>query len=263
MHQQGKPVIGWGLGAPIRSGPIPVFRRRLWKRYLDQFDAVIAYSQRGLTEYADIGYPKDRIYVAPNAVAPKPAHPLPVRPDELPRRPRILYIGRLQERKCIDNLFHACAAQEKPIDLVIVGDGPIRWRLESLANELDLSVEFTGYQTGDELRQHFITADLFVLPGTGGLAVQEAMAHGLPVIVAQGDGTQGDLVRTGNGWLIPNDDLKELSKTIAAALSDAKRLRRMGAESYRIVSEEINLERMVDVFLEVLREVTSGSRQRS
>ena len=42
---------------------------------------------------------------------------------------------------------------------------------------------------------HFAGADLFVLPGTGGLAVQEAMSYALPVIVAKGDGTQEDLVR--------------------------------------------------------------------
>ena len=78
------------------------------------------------------------------------------------------------------------------------------------------------------------------------------MSHGLPVIVAEGDGTQDDLVRPSNGWQIPPDDLTSLSKTMRLALSDVPRLRKMGMESHRIVSQEINLERMVEVFVEVL-----------
>ena len=57
-----------------------------------------------------------------------------------------------------------------------------------------------------------------MLPGTGGLAVQQAMAHGLPVIVAQGDGTQDDLVRPENGWQIPPDDLAALTRPSARRL---------------------------------------------
>ncbi|GAG92405.1 unnamed protein product, partial [marine sediment metagenome] len=87
-------------------------------------------------------------------------------------------------------------------------------------------------------------------PGAGGLAVQEAMAYGLPVIVAEGDGTQDDLVSSGNGWLITPDDEYALIKSLEEALSDPIRLREMGAESFKIVQEEINVEQMVAVFVE-------------
>jgi glycosyltransferase involved in cell wall biosynthesis len=79
------------------------------------------------------------------------------------------------------------------------------------------------------------------------------MAHGLPVMVAQGDGTQDDLVRPENGWQLPPGDLGALTAALHAALSDLPRLRDMGAESYRIVAEEINLEAMVAAFVEALR----------
>ncbi len=101
-------------------------------------------------------------------------------------------------------------------------------------------------------------ADLFVLPGTGGLAIQQAMAHGLPVIVAHGDGTQDDLVRQENGWQVPPDDMQALSDTIQRALSEPTRLRTMGAASYRIVAEEINVSKMVEVFIHALNELSRG-----
>ena len=118
--------------------------------------------------------------------------------------------------------------------------------------------EFTGAKHGAELRSLWERADLFVLPGTGGLAIQEAMAHALPVIVAKGDGTQDDLVRPENGWQIPADDLGALKETLEIALSDMPRLRAMGAESHRIVREEVNIEKMVDVFLASLDAVSAG-----
>ena len=78
------------------------------------------------------------------------------------------------------------------------------------------------------------------------------MGYGLPVIVAQGDGTQDDLVRKENGWQIPPDNFGALVSTMQDALSDVARLRKMGAESYRIVKEEINIEKMVETFVTAL-----------
>ena len=122
----------------------------------------------------------------------------------------------------------------------------------SLAKQVYPSAEFIGAKLGAELDPYFAQADLFILPGTGGLAVQQAMSHGLPVLVAKGDGTQDDLVRDANGWQIPPEDYAALVEALRLALSDVKRLREMGKESYRIVKEEINLEKMVEVFVKAL-----------
>jgi len=149
-------------------------------------------------------------------------------------------------------LLRACAKLESNPRLVIVGDGPEREALESLAGEVYPMAEFIGARHGQELRSYFMEADLFVLPGTGGLAVQEAMSYGLPIIVARGDGTQDDLVRPENGWLIPPDDPEALLRSMEEALSDAARLRRMGQESHRIVRQEINIEKMVETFVKAL-----------
>jgi glycosyltransferase involved in cell wall biosynthesis len=253
MHKRNRPVIGWGLGAPLSRGLLSGLR----SDFLKQFDALVAYSGKGAEEYARLGFPSNRIFVAPNAVAAKPTDPMPARADRFDPQPVVLFVGRLQTRKRIPSLLKACAElpeQLKP-RLVIVGEGPQRKNLESLATAIYPGAEFPGALHGPELAPYFRAADLFVLPGTGGLAVQEAMTYGLPVIVAQGDGTQDDLVRPQNGWQIQPDDDFALLFALQEALSDARRLRKMGAESYRIVSDEINLEKMVGVFLEALEAV--------
>ena len=251
MHNHDKPVIGWGLGAPPVSG----FRERRRINFLRQFDALIAYSQRGANEYADLGFPLDYLFVAHNSVSPSPTWSMPERPNSFGKKPCILFVGRLQARKNLDLLLGACA-EIQDVRLVIVGDGPERKDLESLANEIYPGAEFVGAKHGAEVKPYFEEADIFVLPGTGGLAVQEAMSYGLPIIVAQGDGTQDDLVREGNGWQIPPDDFDVLVSTMKDALTDVARLRRMGEESYRIVKEEINTGRMVETFVTALHALT-------
>jgi len=252
MHQRKRPVLGWGLGSSSASG----FRKHRRRSFIDQFDAMIAYSQRGAQEYAALGFPREKIFVAPNSVSPAPTS----LPEHKPMRTadglNILFVGRLQARKRIDNLLKACAQLASQPRLVIVGDGPERQSLEALARGIYPSAEFIGARHGAELKPYFTEADLFVLPGTGGLAVQEAMSYGLPVIVAQGDGTQDDLVRKENGWQIAPDNFEALLSTMKGALSDVARLRRMGEESYRIVKEEINIEKMVETFVEALNLLT-------
>ena len=253
MHARGRKVIGWGLGSPPLSGPLAGFRQKSRISFLSKFDALLAYSQRGADEYAALGFPREKIFVAHNSVSPKPTFNL--QPATFKPTPSILFVGRLQARKRVDHLLRACAEMESKPRLMIVGDGPERAALESLAKDVYPSAEFIGAKHGADLKPYFEQADLFVLPGTGGLAVQEAMSYGLPVIVAKGDGTQDDLVRDGNGWQIQPEAYGALVSTMKNALSDMARLRKMGTESFRIVSEEINIQKMVEVFVDALNSV--------
>ncbi len=256
MRKRNRPIIGWGLGAPQHAGILAGLQKKNWIRFLNKFDALIAYSRRGADDYASLGISKEKIFVAPNAVAHKPKGGLlthPIRQDY--EVLNALFVGRLQERKKIDNLLRASASLPKDIqpNLWIVGEGPARRSLEALAHKIYPNARFFGERHGAELKHIWAEADLFVLPGTGGLAVQEAMSYALPVIVARGDGTQDDLVREANGWQIKSNDLGALKSALTNALQDQHRLRRMGAESWRIVAEEVNIEKMVEVFVEVLR----------
>lgn len=270
MHVHHRPVIGWGLGAPpLEQGSfisqwLARLRRRQRLVLIRSLDGLIAYSRRGAEEYHQLGFPRERIFIASNAVTPRPTNLPPERPPEFQGPPVILFVGRLQERKRVDILLRACAALPSQLQprLLVVGDGPARQQFQDLAQQIYPQAEFLGALHGSELEPYFNQADLFVLPGTGGLAVQQAMAHALPVIVAQGDGTQDDLVRPENGWTIPPDDPDALTASLQVALADPALLRKMGASSYRIVSEEINIEAMVAVFVRAMESAMTGYRAR-
>lgn len=261
MHHRGRPVIGWGLGAPRSARNFSRLRDYTRRNFLSNFDALVTYSRQGAEEYCSMGFEPERVFIAPNAVAPRPAWPLPDRPAVFTNPPIVLFVGRLQTRKRVDLLIRACAAVPADLrpELWIVGNGPEKSRLEALAGETLPSTRFFGGLYGEALAPVFTKADLFVLPGTGGLAVQEAMSYGLPVAVAEADGTQVDLVRPENGWFLPPGNLEALVQILIHALSDPNRLRQMGKNSYHIVSDEINLENMVDIFMSA---VTCARRTR-
>lgn len=259
MKSRGKAALGWGLGSPAGTGGWSSLRKDWRQNFIRQFDGLITYSHRGAEEYAKLGFPPEKIFTAPNAAVSRPVQAPPNRPNQfIADRAVILFVGRLQARKRVDELIRACTALPEELQpiLWVVGDGPMRLELEALAKEVYPRARFFGAMHGSELERQFTRADLFVLPGTGGLAVQQAMSFGLPVIVGQADGTQADLVQPENGWSLLAGSSESLANAMQQALSDVSRLRKMGMESYRIVKDEINLETMVQAFVGAVNSVT-------
>ena len=102
------------------------------------------------------------------------------------------YVGRLANEKRISDL--AILDRDSRIQLVIVGEGPARAKLE---RELPHAI-FAGFQSGNELAAHYASFDLFIHPGpneTFCQAVQEALSSGVPCIVPT-TGGPADLVTT-------------------------------------------------------------------
>jgi glycosyltransferase involved in cell wall biosynthesis len=259
MRSRGQPVIGWSLG-PGRASAWLTGRMH---SFYNGFSALIVYSRSGADAFRGLGIAAERIFVAPNAVSSATAQKLLARPAareearaewNLDARPLVLFVGRLQRRKRIDMLLRACAGAGAGCQLLIVGDGGERGALERLAGGIFPDARFAGDLRGDALGRCFLAADLFVMPGTGGLALQEAMLYGKAVAAAEADGSQRDLIRPGeNGWLLPPGDPAALQHVLKEAIADPDRLATMGRASQRIVLETATLERMTGGFLEAIR----------
>ena len=121
------------------------------------------------------------------------------------------FVGRLAQEKRVSDLK---ALQSNPnIQLVIVGDGPNRRKLEQqLPGAL-----FLGFKNGEELAQIYASFDLFIHPGpneTFCQAVQEALASGIPAIVPR-TGGPADLVAHGRtGYVIDIFNAEQLNQII-------------------------------------------------
>lgn len=177
-------------------------------------------------------------------------------------RPIVLFVGRLIPKKRADLLIRAFHAIGQTTDarLVLVGDGPMRAQLAQMTAALGLEsrVHFAGFAQPSEVARWYAAAKVFVMPSseTWGVAVIEALASGVPVVVSDEVGCHPDVVNDPCvGKVVPARNQKELSAGIACLLaenSSHERVTRAWApirESFRFdriarqLSERINATR--------------------
>jgi glycosyltransferase involved in cell wall biosynthesis len=185
--------------------------------------------------------------------------------------PTVLFVGRLDQEKRVDELIRAFAGlpDDLPGRLEIVGDGARREEWSALAAGLGVGhrVRFRGFVSEQELLEAYAGADVFCMPGIAelqSLVTLEAMAAGLPVIAADAMALP-HLVRPGrNGWLYTPGDVPELTTRLAALLGDAATRRRMGAASRELVAAhgaEATLDRFEGIYAQVLGREAVATRR--
>jgi phosphatidylinositol alpha 1,6-mannosyltransferase len=277
-HRSGRPLVATNHLMPenlIGYSPIPrplrrVFHALAWRdlgRIFGKAQAVTAPTPRAvelLVRHAGLvdafpvscGIDADRYRAVPRTAGPVPT---------------VLFVGRLDQEKRVDELIRAFAALPAglPGRLEIVGDGARREEWTALADGLGVAdrVRFRGFVSEQELLEAYAGADLFCMPGVAelqSLVTLEAMAAGLPVVAADAMALP-HLVRPGrNGWLYTPGDVPELTTRLAALLGDAATRRRMGAASREIVAAhaiDTTLDRFEDIYTQVLGREPVGVRR--
>jgi Glycosyltransferase len=145
----------------------------------------------------------------------------------------LISVGRLAPEKNWETLLQAFAKvylEHPGLRLVLIGDGPSKESLQTLASELGIAerVTFTGSIPFEEVPAYLKAADAFSFASiteTQGLVTIEAMAAGLPVVAVDGSGTR-DIVEDGKqGYLVEND-ADALAKGLNQLLSDPGQMKR-------------------------------------
>ncbi|MBN9100309.1 MULTISPECIES: glycosyltransferase [unclassified Pseudonocardia] len=180
--------------------------------------------------------------------------------------PTVLFVGRMDQEKRVDELIRAFAALPAGVDarLELIGDGPEREAWTGLVETLGVGhrVRFRGFVSEEELVEAYARADVFCMPGIAelqSLVTLEAMASGTPVVAADAMALP-HLVRPGrNGWLYTPGDVPELTTRLAALLSDPAVRRRMGAASLDIVAEHA-IGATLDTFEDLYRSLAARNR---
>jgi glycosyltransferase involved in cell wall biosynthesis len=172
----------------------------------------------------------------------------------------------LIERKKVDVLIKAfgqIARSYQDVHLVIVGGGNERQSLEELAKSLNIPrIIFVGSKTTD-VYEYFAMCNVFVLPGLGGLAINDAMVCRKPVICGCADGSEKDLIEDGvTGYIIPDAMFGEdiLAAKILSIIGDEKVNAEMGERAHLRYMERATFEGMVNNFERAIAAIVDCQR---
>ncbi|MBB5079635.1 glycosyltransferase [Nonomuraea endophytica] len=179
----------------------------------------------------------------------------------LPDRNTVLFVGRLDEEKRLDDLVRALpyVLNETDAQLAFVGRGNQREVLEQLAKRIGVAdrVFMLGFVPDEQMPQAFAAADAFAMPSIAELqsiATLEAMASGLPVVVA--DAMALPHLVDDNGFLFPPRDVIALAKNLTTLLTDEALRERMGKASRELAlthDHQNSLARFEQIYDEVAR----------
>lgn len=182
----------------------------------------------------------------------------------------LLFVGildRFHRYKGLDVLLEAVAGLTEPFELTVVGEGELRAEYEAQAARLGIAskVRFLGRVDDDQLRDAYAKAGIYILPSDfarneGGftLTALEAMASGLPVVLADGAGQVArDAAEAGAGIRTPAGDPLALRTAIEVLLGDEALRADMGKQARDFVERQHSWDVITDARRAVYAEVAA------
>ncbi|MEU3016647.1 glycosyltransferase [Nocardiopsis sp. NPDC007018] len=162
----------------------------------------------------------------------------------LPDRETVVFVGRLDEEKRIDDTIRALAltVPERDAQLVLAGTGQRETELRALAAALGVAdrVYFLGFVPDEELPLVYAAADVFAIASVAELqsiATLEAMSTGLPVVAADAMALPHLVEEGRNGFLFPPGDHLLLADRLLTVLGSERRREELGRASREIARE--------------------------
>jgi glycosyltransferase involved in cell wall biosynthesis len=239
----------------LRSGLKAGLRRPLMGSLYAQCDGFFAIGSANREFYRAMGVPDEKIFLVPytvdnerlaNASDLTPERRRAVRAElgVTDERPIILFAAKFQRRKHPDDLIAAARllhAQGLRFQLSMIGSGEMEAALKAMAADLPEGVvRFHGFMNQAQLPQAYAASDVFVLPSTNepwGLAINEAMACGLPIVASTEIGAVRDIVHDGiNGRTFVARDVDGLAEALTDVVADPAQQAAMSAASRDIIS---------------------------
>ena len=261
--RNGKGVVFWtsGWNKPTMTGLAMRLRGAYLRGAMRLGDHFVCYSTAAAAWLGRMGVPSSRVTVGQNTIDVEGIAAKRLINRERARRlrtnlaiedaPVVVYVGALTRDKHVERLVALHEALRRrgiPLHTVVVGDGPARQDIAAAAKMMQ-GFHIMGRVT-DEVDVLFAVGDVFVLPGLGGLAINQAMANGIPVLCTQADGTERDLVIEGvTGYYRPEFVLEEWTELLYELLSDSDRRRQMGEAARAHVLGCASLQAMCVAFL--------------
>jgi colanic acid/amylovoran biosynthesis glycosyltransferase len=215
------------------------------------FLAVSQFVRRKLLEQ---GFPAEKVVVHYTGVNTKIFYPASTETG-----PLILFVGRMIELKGVDFLIRAVAAvqhQLPDLELVLIGDGPLRAKFEQCASQSLRRYRFLGAQSSEEVRRWMNRASIFCAPSVRvpsgseegfGMVYAEAQAVGKPVVAFDSGGISEVVAHGCTGFLARERDWEALAKYIFVLLENPSLRQRFGVAGRERVLRHFDLEQRTKI----------------
>ena len=276
MRQHRPDIVQTYMGRATRLTHLPAGQRPVHIARLGGYYAISGYrhahawigNTQGICDYLiHGGLPSNRVFHISNFIT----QPEPSSLEQIAKRRYeltlpseallIVAVGRLHPVKGFDDLLTAFARipavlDNRPVYLIVVGDGPLRRQLNVYAEQLDIAgrVRWTGWQRDPGSFQEL--ADLVVCPSRHeplGNVILEAWARQRPVLATRTLGPTEIAIHQENAWLIPVSDPAALATAMELLLRDESLRCELAAQGYQTLLARHGEEAIVNAYLELYR----------
>lgn len=258
----------WRSGAGGRG--MRDYPDRLRALLADPMVHVVAVSEDVARAARESGVDPQRLRTLPIGVDTDFWRPGPVpMPD---RARRVLFVGRLVEKKGLTHLLQALALPAlagQGVELVVIGEGPLAQPLQAQARAKGVDARFLGACDSRRVRQELHAARVLCLPSVTdasgdaegfGLVLLEAQACGVPVVTSARGGRDQGLLDGVSGHAVPEADPAALADALAPLLADAARAQRMGEAGRQFVQTRLDIDHCTRALEDWYTEIVEAHR---
>lgn len=223
-----KKYIVWDLGkgyANFKTNLLRNIYMKIYKYILKNSHYIFGYNSESYRYFSSLGIDNKKIIILNNTIDTRKIIEInkkstPSVPKELIHLSKegytfYIFVGSLLRSKNIESLADLSKMLGKEYYLIIVGDGDSIYKEELKRLFNNTNSIFVGYKTLDQLKPYYELSMFSILPGLGGLSINQSMAFGVPVLCNSADGAEKDLIINNiTGYVY--DDLSNVYKYIVS-----------------------------------------------
>lgn len=250
--RKGFQLVAWQCGYEYHPG---LLKKMLLAQFVPRFDHHLAYHTNAAKYARQHGAAESQVTVIHNTIneakvviKPKDAarHELLQRHPEIGNRRILLFVGAVLAEKRVEVLIDAMGLMKRDETvLLVVGNGPHLAALKAYAAGRS-DVVFAGAVV-EGVGIYFDAAEMYLMPGTGGLGLNEAMAHSLPMIAGYADGSADDLVLDGQtGYRLRTCDAAEVAELVQRLLDNPVAAASMGRKGRELITGPLSFQNFVE-----------------